>query len=445
MHRGVVLSFVSISTIWALHVAGQTGGGDDASLESQLNDLEARIARYKLEHGADQGADAPLTQARAAAIRALVPDVLEDADARASLLNDGATAGWEGHPFFASADGTFRLQIEWRFQLRYVWSRQDDVLGVEDNSRGGFENRRIRGVFSGHVVDPSLTYRLQMTYSRLGGLFVLDDAYVQKKCDNGLYVQAGQSRPPFTRDVNVSEFTATAVERAIVHGGIEVERSQGIEVGWNNERFGLRGMFHDGEGLQNSAALEYDTEFALSARGEFLAAGEWSQFGDFTSWRGGDFGLLLGAGGHFERSESGTAIEEVEDCRWTADASAEFGGCHLYGAIGGRHIQLASVGEDQDILMAIMQGGFFITDTCELFGRFEWGDDDDAGGDDDLTILTVGGTKFWKKHDLKWTTDIGYAFEGVTGIFAFNSAGWREDPPGADGQIVLRSQFQLSF
>jgi hypothetical protein len=95
-----------------------------------------------------------------------------------------------------------------------------------------------------------------------------------------------------------------------------------------------------------------------------------------------------------------------------------------------------------DILMAVVQRGLFFTDSCEAFARCEWGDDD---SDDDLVIVTVGATRFWNKHDLKWTTDVGYAFEGVSGTFASSGAGWREDPPGADGQIVIRSQVQLAF
>jgi hypothetical protein len=428
----------SISAMVAVPVAAQDAV-ETESLEEQLADLEARIGQYKAEHDPN----APLTEARAAEVRALVQDVLEDADTRMSLL-DPPTSGWDGHPFLASPSGDLLLEVEGRFQWRYVYNRQDHEPTVfdHDSSRSGFENRRIRYIFSGHVLDPSITYKLQATYNRDGGELELEDAYVQKECDNGWHVLAGQARPPFTREVIVSTFRQTAVERAIAHGAIEVSRTQGIEIGWTGDKFGVRAMYHDGDEQANTPALMYDTEYALSARGELLAAGEWGQFNDFTSWRGGDFGLLFGVGGHFERSEYGTAIEEFEDCRWTADASAEFGGSHLYGAVGQRHIEPVSGGDDLDILIALAQGGFFITDTCELFGRFEWGDDD---SDDQLMILTVGGTKFWNKHNLKWTTDLGYAFEAVTPIFASSGAGWRIDPPGADSQIVIRSQFQLMF
>ena len=53
--------------------------------------------------------------------------------------------------------------------------------------------------------------------------------------------------------------------------------------------------------------------------------------------------------------------------------------------------------------------------------------------------------RYWKKHNLKWTTDIGFGLNEVDGTFDKTGVGWREDAPGDDGQIVLRSQFQLKF
>ncbi len=40
---------------------------------------------------------------------------------------------------------------------------------------------------------------------------------------------------------------------------------------------------------------------------------------------------------------------------------------------------------------------------------------------------------------------MGFAFDEISSDWATGGAGWREDSPGEDGQVVLRSQFQLLF
>jgi hypothetical protein len=422
---------------------------EDAALLDHIASLESRIARLR----AAESGEAWLTDARATELRALVADVLADADSRSSLLQEGsATAGWDGHPFLASggADGNFRLELEGRTQYRYILNRQDDEAedAGGDTTRAGFEARRVRTIFSGHVVDPSITYKVQATFNRGGGAFILEDAFIQKDFENGVYLRGGQFRPPLTREAIVSTFRTTTVERSIAHGAIELARTQGIEIGWSNDTVGLRGSFHDGDAGQNTSALARDTEFAISGRAEWIAVGEapWKQFNDFTGWRGDSFGLLLGAGALYQRGEFGSPgdPDRADDFRWTLDAQMEFSGAHVFASVGGREVDSDSGAADADILIATIEGGVFVTDDVEAFARFEWGDDD---SEDDLLVLTLGATRFWKKHDVKWTTDIGYGFDAVSATFASSGAGWREDASGlgSDGQIVLRTQLQLCF
>jgi hypothetical protein len=63
----------------------------------------------------------------------------------------------------------------------------------------------------------------------------------------------------------------------------------------------------------------------------------------------------------------------------------------------------------------------------------------------DLSILTIGVNRYYAKHDAKWTTDIGYGFDPVESFWATSGAGYLDDSPGDDGQIVVRTQFQLLF
>ena len=67
---------------------------------------------------------------------------------------------------------------------------------------------------------------------------------------------------------------------------------------------------------------------------------------------------------------------------------------------------------------------FLVPDEWEIFARYEYGDDD-ASATDDLSIVTVGFNRYFDKHALKWTTDVGYSFNEVAPIWSSSGAGWR--------------------
>ena len=72
-------------------------------------------------------ADAPLSSgANADEVRAIVAEMLADADTRSSLLQGGGSAGWDDGFFIESGDGSFRLNVGALIQFRYVASFRDD-------------------------------------------------------------------------------------------------------------------------------------------------------------------------------------------------------------------------------------------------------------------------------------------------------------------------------
>lgn len=76
-------------------------------MQSQIDALRAELRQVK----ADQG-DNWLNDRRAEEVKSLIKEVLSDADTRASLLNDGAVAGFDGKNFFiASADGAYEMDF----------------------------------------------------------------------------------------------------------------------------------------------------------------------------------------------------------------------------------------------------------------------------------------------------------------------------------------------
>ena len=435
MHQTFLIcpAFGSVMLISALAASPAVAAPGDGNmdLQRQIVELRAEVERLR-----DKNDDHWLTDQRAAEIRGLVYDVLADADTRASLLGSGMQSGWDSHPFIASSDGNFRLQLEGQLQVRFVYNNQDD--DADDSHRWGFENRRTKIKFAGHIIDPSWSYKVTGAFSSSSGAFNLEDAYIGKNFGNGWKLKVGQFKPPFLREELVSSSKQLLVDRSLVNEQRNQDFSQGIQIEYGADAFRIYAMFHDGFGADNTGALVEDVEFAATGRGEVLLAGNWKQFDDFTSFRGEEFGLMIGGAVHYQKGESGTAAIEEEEFMWTVDASAEFGGANAFVAIVGRHLDEADV----DRFGVVVQGGYFLTDDWEIFGRYEWYDYDTSGMDD-INIATVGANYYMAKHNLKWTTDLGFALDTVES--GSSGVGWRTDPAGEDNQIVFRSQLQLLF
>ncbi len=142
----------------------------------------------------------------------------------------------------------------------------------------------------------------------------------------------------------------------------------------------------------------------------------------------------------------GDTTFENEILQWSVDAAFEFDTLNLFAAAIGTNVE-NEAGVDRHELGILAQAGYFLNPDLELVARYEWGDLDGAAGvaGDDLSILTAGFNKFYYGHALKWSTDIGYAFEPVDSVWGGATRGWRGDSANADGQFVIRSQINLLF
>jgi len=402
-----------------------------------------------------------LTRKRSEEIRALVHDVLADADTRASLLQSGAMAGYDKGFFISSADGNNLLKLSGQMQVRFAYSSTDDGDTSQDSDRWGFENRRTKLTFAGHVVDPSWKYEVTGAFDRSGGpggggTFGLEVAEIKKDLGDGWAIRFGQFKAPFLREELVSSKRQLAVERSLVNEEFNQDYSQGIELSYAADAWRMAVMYGDGfapggAGSRNTSFLVADTEYAFTGRAEFLFAGsDWKQFDDFTSWRGEEFGALVGVAAHYQKGEFGTVAgpdattAETEFLGLTGDVSLEFGGANLYAAVVYRNLDTEATGVELDQWGFVVQGGVFLNEDWEAFARYEFGDEDAAGAGD-LSVVTVGVNRYWARHALKWTTDVGFALDAVESIWSTSGAGHRTDGADEDGQLVIRSQFQLLF
>lgn len=433
-----LLAGASALTLTGVSVAGGPVGGQDT--EARIAELEAQVARLKGEGW--------LNDQRADEVRTLVQDVLADADTRASLLQSGMSAGYDKGFVIGSTDGNFKLKMNGQLQVRFVFNNQNGD-GVDAN-RSGFEVRRAKLAFSGHVVDPSWQYRIQGAFDYGdSGAFELEDAYIKKSYDNGWYAKAGQFKNGYLREELVSSSQQLVVERSIVNEFFTHNRVQGVQAGYEGDTFRFNASFNDGDNSSNTAALTYDTEYAFAGRAEFLFSGTWDQFRDHTSPRGGETGVMAGVAANYQSDEYGTAASgEVTRIGITGDISIEGDGWNAFAAAiwESRDDDIA---DDTNPFGFVVQGGIYFTDDLEGYARYEYGDLD-VDGAEELSIITVGVNKYFAGNSMKWSTDIGFALNGVDALWgggggSLAGTGWRSDVADEDGQFVFRSQIQLLF
>ncbi len=447
------------------------------ALRQRLDAQDAEIARLRGEK--DQ---TWLDQRRSDDIKALVREVLADADTRKSLGTDRVNAGYNRGFFINDSEGKFALRMNLHAQVRYLFnSRNTGGSGSDsDLNEGGFTLRRIQLNFQGHAMDPALTYRVQLAADADGGTLRPDHAWVAYQLTDQVLLRAGQFKPPFLREELVSSTRQLTVERSYSADYFTADFSQGLYVEWWKERLLLSGALHDGSYGMRTEFNGDATNYALTGRAEFVLVGDpamyrkagWSQLGDFTSWSSDPVAVLLGGAVTYEEGEDGGGNNVPDVLKWTADVSGEFGGWNLFAAVigqtfpgfNGNSVILNGTttgsmsrlaGSDQ--LAVVAQGGYFIVpDKLELFGRYEWINFDGVyyrhnGGAvqsgsgnltrDELNLITVGFNYYLHKHNAKLTVDVVYALDPVP--VANAGQGLLRSSEG--DQVVLRSQIDFGF
>ena len=436
-----LLAGAAALTLTGVSYGSPAGEGTNDDMAARLAAAEAKIAAMEAAQSQDW-----LTEQRAAEIRGMVQDVLSDADSRASLLQGGMTAGYDtGNPGFMISDsaGNWLLRTNFLMQQRFIWNHNED--DASDGDRWGFENTRSKFILSGHVVNPDWYYLVDINVGSGSGRQGTLNAYLGHNYGDGWRIQMGSMKAPLLREELVEAQYQLAVERSVTNYLFTAGYADGLMVNYRGDAFQVFGMLSDGANTGQTIWSTVDTEYAFTARGEFKVAGNWEQFRDFTSNAGddGETGVLVGGAIHYQKGESGTAAPEPEIFLLTLDGSAEFAGLNLFGAFVYSDVDSGIAGAtDASPWGLIFQGGFYLTDNWEIFGRYEL-TDFDASGVDDLSAITLGVNYYFAGHNAKWTTDLGFGLDPVP--TAANITGWQSDAADEDGQIVLRTQWQILF
>ncbi len=137
---------------------------------------------------------------------------------------------------FRTADERFSLNIRGRIQARFTLSEQPVSPQTE------FQIRRMRLVFQGNFLGPSLTYNVQLAFSNLDTesdlRLPLRDAYFSYAGLRDLNVRAGQMKVPFGRQRVVSSSALQFADRSLAVGEFNLDRDVGVVL-FSRDLFGL--------------------------------------------------------------------------------------------------------------------------------------------------------------------------------------------------------------
>lgn len=378
---------------------------------------------------------------------------------------------------------------------------------IQDNveSRHGFDLPNTQLDFRGHAFGPAYTFRLRGQFvsrreallagapiENLGsgsGTFRLLDAWIRAEVSDGIALRAGQFKLPFAREQLVDDEHQLAVARSTIVEHLGLGYSQGLELQVVSDDMRYMLAVSDGgtdnvygpikaagSSPLNSTWMSDRGDWAVTGRAEWKMAGRWSQFNSMTSPPGDDFGFLVGVAAHAQSGDPdvGNITNGNPANDWlafTVDASAMFGGATLFASLtyssmdsGSAYVlgpnnfgplQLADIGSNSS-WGAVLQGSYYFVPKIEAFGRIEFGGVDlnrlnlltpaaaaslDRGNT--FAVLTAGFNWYIDGEDLKFSSDVGVAWDSVDGVWANQANGWRA--AREQSEIVFRMQMQMAF
>jgi hypothetical protein len=393
---------------------------------------------------------------------------------------------------FLGAQDTANISVSAVLQARYMLNLRDEQDGValgDDDTTTGFDIPRAQIRMSGQVTDSisghaSFDFGAAETNGRNdAGTATLLNAFAAWSLDDNWTLLIGQWHNPVVAEEAVEAEFGLAVERSVVNEFFNPGYTQGVAAAYGSDNWKFVGAFADGAtyiGNGNAANSAFNSgaenDFGFTGRLDFLVSGTWDQFGSFSSWRGSNYGLKIGVGGHYQQQGDtnpstgtwgvlgGVSTDSVDIGLWTADITAKGDGWNVFAAYVGHSIDvdLAAGGSLPSLVNqgVVVQGGYFVSDQVELFGRYDalFLDSDiaDLAGtdEDDFHYLTAGFNYFLvpESHAARFTIDGVYSFNDTDTLDAlapapggFNGASTTGLLGQSDGEVLLRAQMTLVF
>lgn len=282
------------------------------------------------------------------------------------------------------------ISIDVRTQIRYLSNISDGFAG-DDELVTGFQVSRTRLELGGDLSD-RISYEIQIEGDRDGGAVELIDVEIDFELTDHLDLRVGQYRMPFSREQNTSAYAQLAIDRSITDDTFAFDRVQGATLTWQQENLRFASTISDGGRTDNTDYTNpEEADIALTSRIDFAPVGTVGQFRDLTAFPETEFGVLLGGGVHWQTGGS-TGVgptDDVEIFALTADAGLEGDGWNAM--LAGHYQRTTEMDRDLNDLAFLVQGGLFVADDVELYGRYDHiFPDGDRDNDADFKAFTAG-------------------------------------------------------
>ena len=291
------------------------------------------------------------------------------------------------------------------------------------------------------------------------------EAWVRQRLTDEFAVKIGLFKIPFTRESLIYEGRQLLVDRSLIDWRLGLGRTMGIELEYVNDH--IRGLlsYNSGSGALFTRINEKPTppwawskngmEYSFQGRLEFLMAGEWSQFKQFTSPPGQEFGWMIGIAGGGIKGErpvptplppspsSGPRLRTPPSCSEEPVSSPP---SSTRTPTTSRRACLRSTGtgwSPRAVSTSIRRPRSLLATNGVVRSRSSRTGD---GFPTELVSIVMAGFNYYiDGQDVKWTVDGGFSFNPISGIMSINQTGWREEPEQHNAQFLIRTQLQLMF
>lgn len=194
-------------------------------------------------------------------------------------------------------DSLFSINFRFRIQSRVGLAAHDEDLG--NITEADFRIRRMRLRFEGFMLNPKLTYNVQLSFTRAdqdwdnsGIPLVLRDAMINYALTKHLTIGMGQGKLPGNRQRVVSSGDIHFTDRSIVNGAYTLDRDAGLFATYRlnlgkSPYLLFKGAVTSGEGRGVANTKEFSNTvtpnggLAYTGRVEFLPLGEFTNRGDY--------------------------------------------------------------------------------------------------------------------------------------------------------------------
>ena len=341
---------------------------------------------------------------------------------------------------FPSAGFTTGFQVF--LQEAYTFTDNDEDAGSSNTS--SFDVKKARIALSGTALHEEFSYMLNGDFvgkSNDGDTTAnLKDAYLRwHACDNG-WVQIGQFKTGFTRQINNivnSSGRQQFATNSLATGYFDLGRQQGAAGEWTlGERAvlgaGIYNGLSNGEG-PNSSGVDTRHTGIVTLRVDALGKMDAFTEGDID-WTQD---LALNFGAAYAHTDNDAGADNVKGNAISANVNMKYMGWGMHGEYFYRN-ENPEAGDSVSPSGFYVQGGYFIDPkTVELAAGYSYLDCDNGAatgicsGLDNLNEAKFGVNYYWtESHNLK--VQLNYVFQN-------------QDVAGASGQDINTNKWVLQF